>query len=277
MCARAAACRVQRCISGLRKPAASRVDTAEMDLPFLASLAQWSESTGLRSRGSDVQIGHEGADKLRRSLCLPKGVRSANAAGVMPRSVRFRVVHESIHPQRPVGLPVRSSVLQAEEAGSTPARGTTHHLKLFVELTLRGAQTGRNDWAASEPVTDNLFNTCRHSSVGRAPVCRTGGRGVRTRWRRHSLSPGEHHEGRTPATAFETMSKRRKGFPSETQVKRGDRVVHGHKEWGLLTLRQWVAKARRQGPIKAQRAARTHVRASGATRSGPWRRAFPSG
>lgn len=26
------------------------------------------------------------------------------------------------------------------------------------------------------------------------------------------------------------MSKRRKGFPSETQVKRGDRVVHGHKE-----------------------------------------------
>ena len=26
------------------------------------------------------------------------------------------------------------------------------------------------------------------------------------------------------------MSKRRKGFPSETQVKRGERVVHGHKE-----------------------------------------------
>ena len=30
--------------------------------------------------------------------------------------------------------------------------------------------------------------------------------------------------------AFEVMSKRRKGFPSETQVKRGDRVVHGDKE-----------------------------------------------
>jgi uncharacterized protein YecA (UPF0149 family) len=29
---------------------------------------------------------------------------------------------------------------------------------------------------------------------------------------------------------FETMSKRRKGFPSETQVKRGVRVVHGDKE-----------------------------------------------
>ena len=29
---------------------------------------------------------------------------------------------------------------------------------------------------------------------------------------------------------FEITSKRRKGFPSETQVKRGDRVVHGDKE-----------------------------------------------
>ena len=30
--------------------------------------------------------------------------------------------------------------------------------------------------------------------------------------------------------AFEVMSKRRKGFPSETGVKRGDRVVGGAKE-----------------------------------------------
>ena len=29
---------------------------------------------------------------------------------------------------------------------------------------------------------------------------------------------------------FEITSKRRKGFPSETQVKRGRRVVHGYKE-----------------------------------------------
>jgi hypothetical protein len=34
-----------------------------------------------------------------------------------------------------------------------------------------------------------------------------------------------------PATsAFERSSKRRKGFPSETRVKKGDRVVHGDKE-----------------------------------------------
>jgi len=29
---------------------------------------------------------------------------------------------------------------------------------------------------------------------------------------------------------FEITSKRRKGFPSETQVKRGVRMVHGNKE-----------------------------------------------
>ena len=34
----------------------------------------------------------------------------------------------------------------------------------------------------------------------------------------------------TISPAFEIMSKRRKGFPSESQVKRGERVVHGNKE-----------------------------------------------
>jgi hypothetical protein len=32
------------------------------------------------------------------------------------------------------------------------------------------------------------------------------------------------------STAFERTSKRRKGYPSETRVKRGLRVVHGDKE-----------------------------------------------
>ncbi|HEX8600072.1 MAG TPA: SEC-C metal-binding domain-containing protein [Chloroflexia bacterium] len=32
------------------------------------------------------------------------------------------------------------------------------------------------------------------------------------------------------STAFEPMSKRRRGYPSERAVKRGSRVVHGHKE-----------------------------------------------
>jgi len=33
----------------------------------------------------------------------------------------------------------------------------------------------------------------------------------------------------TNSPFFETMSKRRHGYPSETQVKRGMRVVHGDK------------------------------------------------
>jgi hypothetical protein len=35
---------------------------------------------------------------------------------------------------------------------------------------------------------------------------------------------------RTRSIFFETMSKRRRGFPSETKVKRGVRIVHGSKE-----------------------------------------------
>lgn len=34
----------------------------------------------------------------------------------------------------------------------------------------------------------------------------------------------------TTRCCFEPMSKRRKGFPSETRVKRGRRIVHGDKE-----------------------------------------------
>ena len=37
-----------------------------------------------------------------------------------------------------------------------------------------------------------------------------------------------------PVLFFETMSKRRKGFPSETHVKRGDRIVHGTKRVALV-------------------------------------------
>ncbi|RUP07827.1 SEC-C metal-binding domain-containing protein [Hyphomicrobium sp.] len=40
----------------------------------------------------------------------------------------------------------------------------------------------------------------------------------------------ESPEASTICPAFEVSSKRRKSFPSETQVKRGDRVVHGDVE-----------------------------------------------
>ncbi|MEN1728395.1 MAG: SEC-C metal-binding domain-containing protein [Pseudomonadota bacterium] len=32
------------------------------------------------------------------------------------------------------------------------------------------------------------------------------------------------------AFPFETISKRRRGFPSETRVKKGVRIVHGNKQ-----------------------------------------------
>jgi len=32
------------------------------------------------------------------------------------------------------------------------------------------------------------------------------------------------------SSGFEAMSKRRKGYPSETRVKRGEQIVHGNKE-----------------------------------------------
>ena len=39
-----------------------------------------------------------------------------------------------------------------------------------------------------------------------------------------------NHNHDSDESNFEITSKRRKGFPSETQVKRGVRVVHGNKE-----------------------------------------------
>ena len=42
-------------------------------------------------------------------------------------------------------------------------------------------------------------------------------------WQSTSTTP-------TSSTAFEPTSKRRRGHPSETRVKRGVRIVHGSKE-----------------------------------------------
>jgi len=41
----------------------------------------------------------------------------------------------------------------------------------------------------------------------------------------------------TTRIAFSPMSKRRHGYPSESRVKRGDRVVHGNKE---LIRKAWT-------------------------------------
>jgi uncharacterized protein YecA (UPF0149 family) len=39
-----------------------------------------------------------------------------------------------------------------------------------------------------------------------------------------------HNINQWDESNFEITSKRRKGFPSETNVKRGVRIVHGNKE-----------------------------------------------
>ena len=44
-----------------------------------------------------------------------------------------------------------------------------------------------------------------------------------------SRSTYDHAVRTTGIKMVEVTSKRRKGFPSETRVKRGQRIVHGHK------------------------------------------------
>jgi hypothetical protein len=69
------------------------------------------------------------------------------------------------------------------------------------------------------------------------------------RWRFVSLYPGRIHEEvlqwpstrRTTKFTFSSMSKRRHGYPSESRVKRGDRVVNCNKE---LIRKAWT-----QGPV----------------------------
>jgi hypothetical protein len=52
-------------------------------------------------------------------------------------------------------------------------------------------------------------------------------------WHIINLKPGgrmAHHNEDREELLFEITSKRRKGFPSETRVKRGTQIVHGEKE-----------------------------------------------
>jgi len=55
-----------------------------------------------------------------------------------------------------------------------------------------------------------------HGSIRAAPIDR------RQQWQTIAI--------RSTSLAFERTSKRRKGYPSETRVKRGLRFVHGDKE-----------------------------------------------
>ena len=52
-----------------------------------------------------------------------------------------------------------------------------------------------------------------------------------------------NHDHEWEESRFQITSKRRKGFPSETQVKRGVRVVHGNKELTEKLGRNTFARA----------------------------------
>ena len=54
--------------------------------------------------------------------------------------------------------------------------------------------------------------------------------GGRVEDRKGRVRPYASTESTTSATPFEPTSKRRRGYTSETHVKRGVRVVHGNKE-----------------------------------------------
>jgi len=70
---------------------------------------------------------------------------------------------------------------------------------------------------------------CRNSSYGGrpSPAARSGGSPDALEWR---VARWERRRSTSTTHPFERTSKRRKGYPSETRVGRGDRVVHGCKE-----------------------------------------------
>jgi hypothetical protein len=66
------------------------------------------------------------------------------------------------------------------------------------------------------------------SSLAHLQFYRGAGRDDSTTTLNHGGRMAHKHEWEE--SNFEITSKRRKGFPSETQVKRGVRIVHGYKQ-----------------------------------------------
>jgi hypothetical protein len=62
------------------------------------------------------------------------------------------------------------------------------------------------------------------------PSTRTHGRYSYSRISRKSGGRSCETINSTTKRAFERSSKRRKGYPSETRVRKGPRIVHGEKE-----------------------------------------------
>ncbi len=100
-----------------------------------------------------------------------------------------------------------------------------------------GRSCGLSLVVGSNPIAGSR---CRRSSMveqppkGVIPRHSLAHRFFREEWRDDSNANPNHGglmaDNTQDESNFEITSKRRKGFPSETQVKRGVRVVHGNKE-----------------------------------------------
>ncbi len=79
----------------------------------------------------------------------------------------------------------RTPGFHSGNAGSNPARDTSSRSPRRAHASR--AETGRNDWAAPEPVTG--WNVCFVNSVARVPACLAGRRGFESRTRRQISLP----------------------------------------------------------------------------------------
>lgn len=100
------------------------------------------------------------------------------------------------------------------------------------ETVRRGSTPWRGTRLLDEP--SHVLGVCRIRTrlcEGRRPGSIPGkNTAVDDRDLTHGADQCDTNTSTTKTTAFEPMSKRRRGFPSETHVKCGVRVVHGDKQ-----------------------------------------------
>src|SRR3954467_15360587 len=112
--------------------------------------------------------------------------------------------------------------IQTENRSADQRRLVPHPVAALLPLNTlfppspRGGPHPPRIFLSSAPVRARAILRSPRTPAGSASI--TGG-----------VPCGPASSPRSP-TAFEPMRKRRRGFPSESRVRRGDRVVHGDKE-----------------------------------------------
>ena len=171
-------------------------------------------------------LGCARAQALACLVCMCAPARSADGAG-MQRFSRARLVWVACGHSRDdiaslaqtpcTALPTRS--LQPA-AGRRPGAQRQHSRtgyqtqKPVVELTLRQAQTGRNDWAASEPVTDNHSEHVASAQLEQSQTSPRGGNGRRNGLRSRGRKPCPFDPGRGDQHSQENTMKKKQSDPS---------------------------------------------------------------